>query len=332
MERKWKRCISCAWRVCLLVMAAAVGSQEPVLAAEKSYVLQEGKTSTIQLDGKGAKEKIKFEVQSEEIPEKFDEFGNPVFHNNLTIYVNGKSVYETQADTGRFAAVGQMYVTSIDNSDAVRDIFVAMTGNVYVGEYELLEYCRFENGKMEKKQDLKNYLDKILPKDIGGVPANKEYIYYHSMYELDKSLWTNGNKELTITIDLPTIYDRNYPDEWACYGEYHADYTLKLKNGKLVKRDKAPHGSIHTSEFRTNEEQAIADKTAVFYSAIDGPKKAFTVKRKETVYLNEYKYVNGVLYLKGEKQIKNSWGIGVPSGKSGWIKSRKFYGYTGNHV
>lgn len=332
IKNKWKRTASGILAICLLVVGIVSGLEQPVSAAAKNYELVEGKTLTIQLDGKGAKEKIKFEVESEEIPDMVDELGDPVFHNILTIYVNGKSVYETQADTDRFAAVGQMYVTSIDNSDKVRDIFVAMTGNVYVGEYSLLEYCRFENGQMEKKQDLKNYLDKTLPKDICGIPKKGEYLYYHSMYELGKSVWTNGDKELMVTIDLPTVYDRNVSGELLCYGEFHADYALKLKNGKLVKRDKVPHGSIHTSEFRTSKEQAIVDKPAVFYTSIDGSKKAFTVKKRETVYLNEYKYVTGVLYLKGENQKKNSWGIEVPSGKSGWIESSKFYGYTGNHV
>lgn len=330
IKDKWKRAVSGFLVICLLVVGIVGGLKQPVLAAAKSYVLEKGKTHTIQLDGKGAKEKIRFEVESEEIPDKVDSLGDPVFHNILTVYVNGKSVYETQAETDRFAAVGQMYVTSIDNSDKVRDIFIAMTGNVYVDTYSLLEYCRFENGKMEKKQDLKKYLDQTLPKDICGI-QKKEYLYYHSMYDLDKSVWTNGNKELMVTIDLPSVFDRNYPDEWLCFGEFHADFALKLKNGKLVKRDKAPHGSIH-AYFRTNTEDAIVDKAAVFYTSINGAKKAFTVKKGQTVYLSEYKYVNGVLYLKGESQKKNSWGIEAPSGNTGWIESSKFYGYTGNHV
>lgn len=332
IKDKWKRAVSGFLVICLLVVGIVGGLKQPVSAAAKSYVLEKGKTHTIQLDGKGAKEKIRFEVESEEIPDQVDSLGDPVFHNILTVYVNGKSVYETQAETDRFAAVGQMYVTSIDNSDKVRDIFIAMTGNVYVDTYSLLEYCRFENGKMEKKQDLKNYLDKTLPKDITDIPDipeiyNNSYTFYHSMWDLDRSICTSGNKELLILIDLPGIYASDF-------GQFHADYALKLNDGKLVKKNKIPQGKCgEIGKGRSSSGEYVkVDKKSVFYASIGSSKQVFTVKKGGTVYLKEYKYVNGVLYLKGESQKKNSMGIEVPSGKTGWIESSKFYGYTGNHV
>jgi hypothetical protein len=175
---------------------------------------------------------------------------------------------------------------------------------------------------MTKKQDLKKYLDKELPKDILEIPDKYQegYIYYHSMKSIDESLYTTGNKEIMICVDLPGIYT------WEM-GQFHADYALVLKNGKLTKRDKVPQGKVHRSNTYRNDEHASVDKKSVFYTSLGGSKKAFTVKKGEDVYLKEYKYVNGVLYLKGEKEIEDK-----ASGKTGWIKSSNFYGYTGNHM
>ena len=309
VERRWKHSISCAWVVCLLVIAAVAGSQEPVSAAVKSYVLQEGKTATIQLDGKGAKEKIKFVVQSEQNPDKLNSFGSPTYHNTMTLYVNDTAVYEREADTQRLEATGQVYVTLIDKNDKVRDIFVALTEHAYTGEYLVLDYCRYNSGKMKKTQDIKKYLDEVLPKDMKGISKECEkYYYYHSMNSLDESLQTSGNRELFITIDLPSANNQD------TFGEYHAEYALKLKNGKLVKKYNDAKGNMN--------DFATIVKKAKFYTVAGGTKTVFTAKSSEDIYLVEYKCMKNKLYIKGQNK----------DGKEGWICSENLNAFTGNHI
>lgn len=329
MKIKWKQLLAVMLAVSIWVIGATVETAQPVLAATKSYVLTEGVTQNVQLDGKGAKEKIKFVVESEENPDKLNRFGKPTYHNSIAVYVNNNIVYETKADTEYSEAIGQVYVTTIDKNDTVRDIFIALTSSTYTGKYLSLDYCRYANGKMKKIQNLKNYLDQTLVKDIADIPEEYKdsYIYYHSMDQIDQSLWATGNKEVILTIDLPG-YNNNVD-----YGTYHADYALKLKNGKLVKRDSVPNGKVHVyyNHESTYEWVNVTGK-AVFYTTPGGTKKAFSVKDNSVVFIEEYKYINGVLYLKGERTKKNSFGVIVSSGKTGWIKSSDLNGFVGNHI
>lgn len=315
---KWKRIVS-AFLVGMLVTGAWCSFAQPVSAAAKAYVLKEGKTQSVQLDGKGAKEKLRYEIAVEEK----EDGGETRYLNQFTLYLNGAAVYKKSitteyrrnydSPTEEYQKLyGDVYIGSVDKTRKVMDIFIAIYDRPYTSAYEVLDYCRYENGKFKKVQDLNSYLYQTLSKQIGGLTkVNKDkFCYFHAMDRIEDSLNATGKNELLVTICLP---DNNYKADKAM-GVYHASYALKLKNGKLVKKYNKAHGAMN--------EGAFMIENVTFYTKPGGTKKAFVAKTDEMVYFVEYQYIGDVLYLKAENN----------SGKQGWTKANEMSYPIGNHI
>ena len=292
MKNQWKRVASGFLVICLLVVGIVSGLEQPVSAAAKSYVLEEGKSESIQLDGTGNKEKIRFELQE----------------GVFALYINDEEVYKKNST----AQCSDVYIGSIDKNREVLDIVIALYSQSYTGNYDVVDYCRYENGKFEKIQDLKKYLNTTLEKQIGTFETEDQtnYCYFHPMYSIKESMLMNGKDELKVTLCLPCSKE----DAKNGFGTYHADYTLKLKNGKLVKKYSTPKGSMNECVYMMG--------VTKFYTTPGGTKKAFTAKANEDVYFVEYKYIKSKLFLKAENR----------SGKTGWVDAAKVNASTGNHI
>lgn len=293
MKNKWKRMVTAVLAVCLLAAELTVASPDEVTAAAKSYVLEMGETQTIQLDGKGTKEQVRYELQDQ----------------TFVLYINDKAVYQKKTT----AVYGDVYIGSIDKSNKVLDIIVALYTASYTGSYESVDYCRYENGKFKKVQNLLKYLNATLEKKIGKVLTSDQtaYCYFHPMEAISESISMTGENELEVTLCLP-IDEIDAKDD---FGTYHAFYTLKLKNGKLVKKYTNAQGSM-------DEYGTIMNNKVTFYTAANGTKKAFTAEKGEDIYFSEYKYVKNSLYVKGETM----------EGKKGWLKAADAIVLIGNHV
>lgn len=274
----------------LSLTAGVLGSfpQKVSAAVSQSYYLEKGKAQNIQLDGKGAKEKIKYTLKSSrnnegEWPEKYD--------NVFSLYINNKCVYTKKTVTEQRQGTASIYIADVDNSDNILDIFIGLYSEQYSSEYDVLDYYQYKNGKFKKIQDLKKYLDSGILDCVkkNGMAEN----HYHS----SNSFQTSGDKNLKIEICSNS----------NAIGSFHGKYTLKLKNGKFVKATTYPSGEI-----REHASMGIATKSATFYTTAGGKKKAFSVKKGDRVHLSEYKYIKNTLYIKAEKNGKVGWVKDVP--------------------
>lgn len=275
-------------------------------ASVKSYVLTPGKQQEIQLDGKDAKEKIMYTFENIETGET-DETDESYYRHTLRLAINGDVVFE-ESVTKLFhpETKGDVYITDIDTSDNVMDIFIAMYDNEYISKYDVLYYCQYRNGEFVKVQDLKKYLYSGVLDCFGKSDMGNCHVWYGG---LPKSISTSGDKQLQVIVcGFTDISDAS----WGGY--FHGNFSLKLKNGKLKKAYTYPEGDIIQCDFNGG----LASK-CTFYTKPGSEKKAFTAKKGEAITISGYKYIKGKLYIKVINKSKTA----------GWVSGKKIFKNTG---
>lgn len=291
---------------CLVSLKTKV--QAAPAAGPNSYVLEEGKPQTIQLDGKGAKERIRYE------------WSESTYFYSLDLYINDEKVAGFE-NTERDVAVGDVRILDIDPSDKTKDIFVRTYGSGGWSPATNFYYCRYENGKFKIVQNLK----KLLEKELKGLPAIKEIgSNYHEGCFLDS--YSDSTFTIMICGNSKQI------------GYFHALYPLELKNGKLKANGKTPLMGIAEScalkYAKSQDENGIFQikylaklkKGCTFYTEPGGKKVAFKAKKGTKFKKSLYgALVKGRLYI----------GVQKENGKIGWIKDSQapvFYTYPGVHI
>ena len=307
MAFKPKKIIPVLLSAILFITGNTVFIPQTVNAASvKSYALTPGKQKEIQLDGKGAKEKIMYTFEDEGTGET-NEYDEEYYKHTLALTINGDVVFE-ESVTKLYnpETKGDVYVTDIDKSDNVMDIFVAMYDKEYVSKYDVLYYCQYRDGEFVKVQDLKKYMYSGVLDCFGKSDMGNCHVWYGG---LSKSISTSGDKKLNVIVcGFTDISDA----DWGGY--FHGNFTLKLKNGKLQKAYKYPEGNIIQCDF----DGGLSTK-CTFYNKPGSSKKAFTAKKGETVKISGYRYIKNKLYIKAINKNK----------AEGWISGKKIFKNTG---
>lgn len=257
------------------------------------YLLIKGKEKAIQLDGKGEKEKIKYDVVSEAVGDEYK--------HTLTVTVNGKAVY-TKTVTNKYSVeIGEVYIIDVDEKDKIKDIFISMRPNIDLPSYDVLDYCQYTEGKWKNRQDLKKYLASVLGKALGHSDVKEGYhptIGFRDRNprsEDPAEIATDGKKNLEVMVCGLAKTTRIF----------HGTYQLKLKNGKFEKVYSEPQGKIYVCD-----EEGKTLRAATFYKTAGGKEKAFTVKKGAKLDVLAYRYIKNKLYIQ----------VSDKNGKTGWIK------------
>ncbi len=307
MEFKPKRIIPVILSAALFITGNKIFIPQTVHAASvKSYDLTPGEQKEIQLDGKGAKEKIMYTFEDTGTGETDEYYDEEYYKHTLTLTINGDVVFE-ESVTNLFnpETNGDVYITDIDKSDNVMDIFIAMYDKEYVSKYDVLYYCQYRNGKFVKVQDLKKYLYSGVLDCFGKSDMGNCHVWYGG---LSKSISTSGDKKLQVMVcGFTDISDA----DWGGY--FHGNFALKLKNGKLKKAYTNPEGSIIQCDF----DGGLASK-CTFYNKPKSNKKAFTIKKGKPVKISGYKYIKNKLYIKVVNKNK----------AEGWVSGKKIFKST----
>ena len=191
MEFKPKRIIPVLLSAALFITGNKIFIPQTVHAASvKSYDLTPGEQKEIQLDGKGAKEKIMYTFEDTETTEYDEKY----YKHTLTLTINGDVVFE-ESVTKLYnpETNGDVYITDIDKSDNVMDIFIAMYDKEYVSKYDVLYYCQYRDGEFVKVQDLKKYLYSGVLDCFGKSDMGNCHVWYGV---LSKTIRTSGDKKL----------------------------------------------------------------------------------------------------------------------------------------
>lgn len=295
--------IKCIKRIAIFIAlalfltgSAVFHSQTVWAASEKSCTLVPGKKKAVQLDGKGAAEKLLYTFKNEET-ERTDENGK-YYKHILTLAINDETVFEERVTNAVPETIGDVYITDIDRSDGVKDIFIAMYNQEYVSKYDVLYYCRYRDGKFVKVQDLKKYLYSGVLNCFGETYMDNCHPWYGGLSHSIRA----SDKQLQIMV---CGYTHLLNIDQGCY--FHAMYPLKLKNGKLKKASEYPKGQIIEADF---DGSMAVDCT--FYKKPGSRQKAFVVKKGENVTISSYQFTDNKLYIKA---VNNHKTAGWCSGK-----------------
>lgn len=293
--RFWAAFMSCI----IMTTALCISRPEKVDAApyQMGETLVESQEVEIQLDGQGAKESIRYE------------WSDRSFYYYLDLYIDDEKVASFK-NSAPDVLLGDVFVTDIDTTDKVKDIFVLTYGSGNWPEITTFYYCRYENGKFKQVQDLKKYLKK----ELKSMPKIKEIgCNFHKMQTIEQLITVMGSSMMGIT----TCGNSKQ------IGYFHAQLMLKLDNKKIKLATKNPYGCVMEScaaEYKEVEKGnlpyyelvsfAKLKSNCKFYTEPNGKKTAFTAK-KGTSFKNLYfQLIGGKLYI----------GTDNSKGKTGWIK------------
>lgn len=254
--------------------------------------LKASKTYHYNLDQKGKKESIRVNVSKKQHKKS----SVSTYDLKTTVTVNGKQIYskllkDQHSDNHRV----KVMVTDTDKKDKQMELLI-IEGDVYdnseggywAADMEHIYYYKYADGTTKRRQDLaplfrKNFADVFM---------------LHGMND-DSYLTVNGKNEICARLCLK-VKNFDYP---------HVKVELKLKNGKFVKDSAKLYNLLDTEDFFFRIKKNIS-----VYTKPGGRKKAFTVKKKETLYPCGVYTKNGrKLYIK----VKNK------EGKAGYIDPSK---------
>lgn len=294
MNRNIKRLLASAMSCVILVTGLAFTKPEEVRAAsQQNYTLAEGEKLQVQLDGTGAEESVLYE------------WSNKDLYYYLDLYINGEKVASFKnSEPG--TCLGDVYITDIDTTDSVKDIFVLTYGSGSCGEITTLYYCRYENGKFKRVQNLKRYLNKKLK----VMPEYEEIQSNLHHMSLTTQFITIGYGYMFFTVCCSSKQ----------LGYFHTSLELTLSNKKLKLSGDYLYGSVKDSgaeqleEIGTNAYKLVSagklKSKCTFYREPGGKKVAFTAKKGTSFEFLLYEFVDGELYI----------GVETSKGNVGWIK------------
>lgn len=275
----------------VLVIFMVCSLTAPVQAANKPSItkIKVNTTTKIQMDGKGAKEKVKLTVNNEKTTEEG-------YASTVTLIINGKEIFKNSYNMEWSKPKVELVVTDIKTSDKYKDLFLAVYDSEWYGTYQELIRVTYKNGKASTDRLLKTLKSIKSPKTNDKFYDMSGRGYMLNPIESCKGL-TKG--DLTVT--------GNDTVKWhICLYTGTADYlhgyiTLTLKSGKL-KAINYPSGTI--------EETGISGKlkkNITIYKSAGSSKKVTTVAKGRKIKLMEFKYVNKKLYVKVRYGKKSGW-------------------------
>lgn len=265
--------------------------------------LKDSKTYRYNLDQKGKKESIRVDVSKKE-----HKNGYAVTYDlKTTVTVNREKIY-TKTLKGRYSDNNQVKVMVVDTDRKDKQMeLLIMEGEINDGsnsafwsaDMEHIYYYQYKNGKTKRRQDLvplfqKNFANVFM---IHGM-KNSSY------------LTTNEKNGLYARLCVP-VQNFDY---------VHIKRKLKIKEGKFVSVSTKLYDLMDTEDMPFRPKKNIS-----VYTKPGGTKKAFTVKKKESIYpCGLYTANKKKIYLK----IKNR------DGKSGYIDPKRVPTYVdgSNHM
>lgn len=265
--------------------------------------LKESKTYQYNLDQKGKKESIKVSVSKKE-----HKNGYAITYDlKTTVAVNGERIYgKTLKGTYSDNNQVKVMVVDTDKKDKHMELLIiegeisdGSNGAFWSADMEHIYYYQYSKGKAKRKQDLAP----LFRKNFANV------FMLHGMKD-SSYLTTNGKNELYARLCVP-VQNFDY---------VHIKRKLKLKKGKFVSVSAKSYSLMDAEDMPFRPKKKIT-----IYTKPGGMKKAFTVKKGESVYpCSLYMQKGKKVYLK----IKNK------GGNMGYIDPKKVPTYVdgSNHI
>ncbi len=273
----------------------------PTQAASKNITnISPNKTVSLQLDGKGAKEEVRYSVSTKTVDSADGKTTDTVKSVNLTI--NGKSIFEkSYKNESELGPKVKLVVTDINKKDKQKDLFFGTTkgtGGSDAGVWEELIHITYDQGKVTKDPLLKTL------KDIKS-PAGKKYKWdlsgrkhlLNPIESYEHSHFTNGGLKVdgkgTVQWGVCLTTGGENP-QWM-----HGYISLKLKSGKLTAAN-YPAGKLINTNGKLRKNLAL-------YKKAGKSTKAATIAKGKKVKITEFKFVNKKVYFKVKYSKKQGW-------------------------
>lgn len=283
-------CVMCGWTV-------------PVQAANKFNVTEIKKNTVqkIQLDGKGAKEKVELTVVDKKVTKE-------KYSSTVTLTINGAKVFKNSYCKKWGPVEVELVETDIDTSDRQKDLFLAVYNCEWAGTYMDLIRVTYQDGKVSV-DDLLDTLKKVKSPKLKQ--SDKDCDMSHRGYEVNPIESCEG----LIKGDLIAPGDGTV--KWhTCLFTGNADFfhgyiILTLESGKLQAAD-YPSGTIVETGVSGKLKKSIT-----IYERAGSSKKVITVAAGKTIRMKEYRYVDQKLYVKVKYGTHYGW---VPQSELGSLE------------
>lgn len=260
----------------ILVIALPVHAK----AAGKCITLNQSTSYKYNLDGKGAKEKIKYTVKC------LDESSEIYEHTYaVKVYVNGKCFYQKTLKTWSESPVRVM-ITDVNSSDGKLELLILEGDSLsfaWTSNIKHIRYYKYESGKISYVQDIAALFKK-------GYTSKFNTIHGVSYYDDGKFFILDGKGNLKANVCL----------QFGAEEFQHLRRTVTLKNGKFTVKTVADSKLVSTDLINY---KMIRNLNA--YTTAGGKKVAVVLKKgKKVTVTGVYRTGKGKLYYKvkyGEK-------------------------------
>ncbi len=275
----------------LLVIIMLCSLTVPVQAANKSNITQikENMITKIQLDGKGAKEKVKLTINDK----KTSEYG---YTSTVTLEINGKRIFKNSYKMEWGKPKVELIVTDINTSDKYKDLFLAVYDAEWCGTYQELIRVTYKNGKTTVDQ---------LFKTLNSIKSPKISDKFYDMSGRGYLINSIESCKGLINGDLVVLGNGTVKWHVCLYTEiadyFHGYIKLTLKSGKL-KAANYPSGTISEVGISGKLNKAIT-----IYKNAGSSKKVVVVAKGKIIKFKEFKFVNKKLYVKVQYGKKIGW-------------------------
>ncbi|MCM1283154.1 MAG: hypothetical protein NC180_02355 [Muribaculaceae bacterium] len=226
----------------------------------KLYIVDSPKkTVSVQLDGVGKKEKIKYTISGQ----YFD------------LYIDGENVWRYLNERGD-EIEGAVFITDMDISDKSQDIFVVV-GDFAKGSD--LYYCKYKSGEFQEVQDATELID--------ACNSGIELDYYDCK---EGGVHTYGDK----TIYFPIWGEAKGIGQF--YG--NCELKLKNGKLKSCSKTlSGAVWGIRAGFGKDYFGSSTIKKKTTFYSKAGGKTKAFTAKKGDMLHWQRFCFIKSVLYI-----------------------------------
>lgn len=301
----------------VMIMGMTFVTSQTVKAANTVHniVLKEGKSNvkSVQLDGKGAKEKIYY-TEKRTLNKKMSTEYTDYYDTETKIYINNKQVFKKKLKGITQYHSTEVIITDVSKKDKVKDILVGSHYRPWCGDYQYLYHFQYSNKKLSKADNVLKTLEKLQNKTPKNIMS--DYVYEVSCAEsiktMEETFVTAGDGQIETAV---CITPRNGGVNW--FEHAHGSTYLKLnKNNKLVPADSMPSGTIEeignsvsmkkptTLLIKTDNGKKISG-----YKKPGDKKSSMKVASGSTVTLLSYQYSGKKLFI----QLRTA------SGKKCWI-------------
>lgn len=288
--------------------------------------LKPGKTTQIQLDGKGKKEKVYFDIKEKKIEDVVSaEYPITKVTATITVKINGKLAtketmeYHLNSMFNNKASI-ELVATDFNTKDKVKDLVLAGAKSTWAGDYQFIKHFEYKNKKIVKDDVLKTLFSMKIPKPAVVLEYPKEVHVYECCNGLKNDFYTYGNGLMNwhVCIDSRAL---NY---------VHGTMPMKLSKGKLKPATSYPSGQCEYSGSggsadNFGRDDVDFDNTLTFlfdattFKTAGKATTAFIIKAGDKVTLSKFTYVNKKLYF----ELINK------KGTKGWIANETLFNADG---